>query len=127
MTRSRLILIFLSFYSLASCSDRETFREGSFIISSNQTKKISGLDLSITNNGCGRKWITEENKPGYEVPFCDLHISRGEKTIIAGNDYKPVYLGNVEVTLEKINPWNRTEDSIPPGGCKVHVKLREGR
>lgn len=121
------IILFLCLSVVFSCADRQSFKEGKFIIPPRQTIQVSSIGLTITNQGCGRKWINEGNKPGYEKPYCDLVISKGEKTIMAGSDFQPVYLGNIQVQVEKINPWNTIEDSIPPGGCRVLVKLLEGR
>lgn len=112
---------------LNSCADRETFTEKSFVIRNKQTITVNQLDLSITNNGCGRHWVNEDGKPGIERPFCEIKLKRGDKTAVMGNDFKPVYIGNLLVQLEKINPWQREEDSIPPGGCKVLVKLLDSR
>ena len=84
--------------------------------------KIKELDLSITNNGCGRQW-----ESGSEIPYCELIIKCKDSTIYAGSNFKPVYIGNIEIKLDRINPWGREEDSVPPGGCRVWVRKLEGR
>lgn len=120
---SFLITIFFA----AGCSSQSNFKEKRVTIPAHETVRINEIDLSIHNKGCGRKWVSEGDKPSFERPYCDLEIKRGGKSITAGGDFKPVYIGNVEIVLEKINPWGREEDSVPPGGCRVWVKLREGR
>ncbi|MEI2738273.1 MAG: hypothetical protein V9F01_05765 [Chitinophagaceae bacterium] len=83
--------------------------------------------MAITNNGCGRQWIEEDGKSGTEKPYCDLIIKYKDSIIHAGSDFKPVYIGNIEIVVDKMNPWGREEDSVPPGGCRVWVKRTEGR
>jgi len=120
---SLLIFLFLA----AACSSQVTFKEKKFILKNKETIRIKEVDLTITNNGCGRKWLSEKDRPLYEAPYCDLVIKKGDSTITGGADYKPIFIGNLEISLERINPWGATEDSIPPGGCRVWVKLHEGR
>jgi hypothetical protein len=83
--------------------------------------------MTITNNGCGRKWIVEGDHPAFERAYCDIAINRGDKTIRAGNDSNPVYIGDVEIDIERMNPWGREEDSVPPGGCRLWVRRVGGR
>jgi hypothetical protein len=111
------------FFITAGCGNSaKEFKDKKLVIASKQTVKIKELDLSITNNGCGREWVA-----GAERPFCGLIIKRKDSTIHAGGDFKPVYIGNIEITMDRMNPWGREEDSVPPGGCRVWVKKLEGR
>jgi predicted membrane protein len=92
------------------------FTERRLVIASKETVSVNELNLSITNNGCGRQW--EGNA---ERPYCGLVIKRKDSTIMAGNDFNPVYIGNIKIQLDKMNPWGREEDSVPPGGCRVII------
>ena len=117
------------FFTAAGCSSQpqKEFTEKKLVIASKETARVKELDLSITNNGCGRKWISEGDKPSFERPYCDLLIKYKDSTIYAGGDFKPVYIGSIEITLDRINPWGVAEDSVPPGGCRVWVKKLQGR
>ena len=116
------------FLLIAGCSSQpKPFTEKKIVIASKETVKVPELNLSITNNGCGRKWISEDDKPSFERPYCDLLIKRKDSTISAGGDFKPVFIGNIEITLDRINPWGREEDSVPPGGCRVWIRKLDGR
>ena len=113
---------------LISCSyPSKPFTEKRIIIASNETIKIPELNLSISNTGCGRKWIAEGDKPAFERTYCGLVAKQKDSTVTGGGDFKPIYVGNVEITIEKMNPWGREEDSVPPGGCRVLVRKVEGR
>ncbi len=116
------------FFITAGCSSQpKEFTDKKLIIASKETVKVKELDLSITNNGCGRKWLSEGDKPAYERAYCDLLIKLKDSTIYAGGDFKPVYIGNIEITVDRMNPWGVTEDSVPPGGCRVWLRKVEGR
>lgn len=121
------LIIYLTLFISAGCSSQVAFKEKKIILKNDETVRIKEIDLTITNNGCGRKWISEDKKPSYERPYCDLEIKKGDKTITAGGDFEPVFIGNIQIIVEKMNPWGREEDSIPPRGCRVWVKLLEGR
>ncbi len=111
------------FFITAGCSSQpKKFTDKKVVVASKETVKIKELDLSITNNGCGRQW-----ESGGERPYCELIIKCKDSTIYAGGNFKPVYIGNIEITLDKINPWGREEDSVPPGGCRVWIRKLEGR
>lgn len=123
-----IIPITAYFFLAAGCSNPpKPFTEKRIIIASNETIKIPELNLSITNNGCGRKWIAEGNKPAFERPYCGLVVKQKDSTVTGGGDFKPIYVGNVEITIDKMNPWAVAEDSVPPGGCRVWVRKVEGR
>ena len=110
----------------AGCSNpSKPFIEKKLVIASKETVKIPELDLSITNDGCGRKWVVKGDKPGYEIPYCGLLIKQKDSAIHGGSDFTPIYIGNVEITIEKMNPWGAEEDSVPPGGCRVLVRKLE--
>jgi hypothetical protein len=124
----QIFVITACFFITTGCSSKpKEFTEKELVIASKQTIKVRELDLSITNNGCGRQWIVEEGKPAAERPYCDLVINRKGSTIHAGSDFKPVYIGNIEIVIDKMNPWGREEDSVPPGGCRVWVRRLAGR
>ena len=129
MKRSVLIFTIIACFFIATgCSSQpKPFTEKTIIIAAKQTVKVPELNLSITNNGCGRKWIVEGDNPAYEKPFCGLVIQQKDSTVTGGGDFKPLYIGNVEITIDKMNPWGREEDSVPAGGCRVLVKKVEGR
>ena len=123
-----IIVITACFFIAAGCSSQsKPFTERKIVIASQQTVKVPELNLSITNNGCGRKWLSEQDKPSYERPYCDLIIKQKDSTITGGGDFEPIYIGNVEITIDKMNPWGREEDSVPPGGCRVLVRKIVGR
>jgi hypothetical protein len=108
---------------MISCSNpSKPFTERRIIIGNKETVKISELDLSITNNGCGRKWVSDGENPSYERPYCGLVIMRKDSMLNAGSNFDPVYIGNVKIEIDRMNPWGREEDSIPPGGCRVIVR-----
>lgn len=116
------IAVATCFFATGCSNQPKQFTERKLVIASKQTVKLKELDLSITNNGCGRKWVSEEGKPGCEIPYCDLVIKHKQSTITAGGDFKPIYIGEIEIMLDKMNPWGRVEDSVPPGGCRVWVR-----
>ncbi|MEQ1676477.1 MAG: hypothetical protein ABL876_07245 [Chitinophagaceae bacterium] len=97
------------------------FTEKRLVIASKETVKVPELNLTITNNGCGRQWMSEDGKPEYERAFCDIVIKLKDSSAWLGRDRNPVYIGNVKVLLDKMNPWGREEDSVPAGGCRVIV------
>jgi hypothetical protein len=116
-------LIAIIFFLSNGCSDSSgSFNDRKLIIASKETVKVKELDLAITNYGCGRQWESEDGKNGIESPFCNLEIKYKDSIINAGKDFKPIFIGDAEIQLDKINPWGTEEDSIPPGGCRIWVK-----
>jgi hypothetical protein len=96
----------------------EKFTEKRLVIASKQTVSIKELNLSITNGGCGRKWMTDN---GGERPYCDLTVKMKDSTWRFGDSFDPLYINNLKLVIDKMNPWGRTEDSVPPGGCRIIV------
>jgi hypothetical protein len=92
------------------------FTEKRLVIASKETVRINELDMSITNGGCGRKWIN-----GGERPYCDLVIKTKDSTWHFGDSFDPLYIKNLKLKIDKMNPWGRAEDSVPPGGCRIIV------
>ena len=118
---------FAFLFALLACGNSPAlFTEKRLVIASKETVRIPELNLSITNNGCGRKWVSEEGQPAYERPFCGLVIKQGDSTLTAGQNFNPVLIGNARIQLDKINPWGVVEDSVPPGGCRVIVTKLQG-
>jgi hypothetical protein len=98
------------------------FTERKLVIANKQTVKVKELGLSITNYGCARQWESADGKTGTEKPYCELEIQYKDSIINAGSDFKPIYIGDAVIQMDKINPWGKEEDSIPPGGCRLWVK-----
>jgi len=114
----------LGVVAMTSCAERaQPFTEAKYVIRNNQTVRLSQYNLSITNKGCGRKWMSD----GVEKPYCDIEIRNNDSTFYLHDRAKPLYVGNLIITLEKINPWGREEDSLPAGACQVWVRRTEGR
>ncbi|MBI5856871.1 MAG: hypothetical protein HZB42_04395 [Sphingobacteriales bacterium] len=106
-------------------SPKEKFTEKKFVIEKNQTVAIYELDISITNAGCMRQWVSEEGKLTHEKPFCPLTVKMKDSTYHFGDSFSPLYIKNLKLVVDKMNPWEGTEDSIPPGGCRVIVTRLE--
>lgn len=96
----------------------EEFKEKRIVIGSRQSVTISELKMTITNGGCGRQWMSDG---GGESPYCDLEVKMPDSTYHFGNSFKPLFIKNLKLEIDKMNPWNVTEDSVPPGGCRIVV------
>ena len=118
--KSNILLfgIIVFFFAAINCgSQQEEFADRKFIIASKKTIKIKELDLSITNDGCGREWVGEMEKP-----YCDLKIKFKDSIFSGGRSFKPIRFRNIEIEVDQMNPWGKEEDSIPPGGCSVWIR-----
>jgi hypothetical protein len=114
-----IFAIITLFFMIAACSStsQKIFTDKKLVIANKETVKIKELNLSITNNGCGRQW-----ESGSERPYCDLLIKSKDSTIHFGRDFSPITIGDIQITIDKMNPWGRQEDSVPPGGCRLWVR-----
>ncbi len=101
------------------------FTEKRLVIANKQTVSIKELDMTITNNGCGRKWVVEDGKAAAERPYCDLVVKTKDSTWHFGDSFDPLYIKNLKLLVDKMNPWGREEDSVPPGGCRVIVTKQD--
>lgn len=97
------------------------FTEARLVIGSKESAGISELGMTIRNEGCGRKWISEGDKPSFERPFCNITVKYKDSTYYFGDSFAPLYITNLKLVIDKINPWGREEDSIPAGGCRIIV------
>lgn len=115
------------FLAVAGCMyPPKKFTEKRLVIARNETVRINELDMTITNNGCGRKWIMENAKDGEDIEgfirlYCDLLVKTNDSTWHFGSSFDPLYIKNLKLLIDKMNPWGREEDSVPPGGCRVIV------
>jgi hypothetical protein len=117
------------FISIASCfvmtiacmDPPKKFTEKRLVIASKETVRINELDMSITNGGCGRKWIVEDGHPTSERPYCELDVKIKDSTWYFGNSFDPLYIKNLKLVIDKMNPWGAWEDHVPPGGCRIIV------
>ena len=118
-----IIAVAAGFILISGCGNSvKEFTERKLVIANKQTVKVEELNLSITNYGCARQWESADGKTGTEKPYCELEIKYKDSIINAGSDFKPIFIGEAEIQLDKINPWSKEEDSIPPGGCRLWVK-----
>ena len=108
-------------FIFSACNAPAGFTERRVIIGSGETVRIDELKIAITNKGCGRKWVSEDRKPTYEAPYCDLEVKYRDSTLHFSSGLGPFYAGAAEIRIDKMNPWGREEDSIPPGGCRIIV------
>jgi hypothetical protein len=58
---------------------------------------------------------------GSERPYCDLTVKMKDSIYRFGDSFDPLYIKNLKLVIDKMNPWGREEDSVPPGGCRVTV------
>lgn len=110
------LLLPVSFFCACNQHPGIAFTEKTYILQREETIRIPELDIRISNKGCGRQWEGES-----EVPYCELELKAADTTIQFGQSFAPVYFRNLEIKVMQMNPWNREEDSIPPGGCRVLV------
>ena len=115
------ILVSVCSVLLTACSAPAGFTERRLVIASGETVRVNELKISITNKGCGRKWIVEDGKVAHEVPYCDLEVRYRDSTQHFSTGWGPFYAGAAEIRIDKMNPWGREEDSIPPYGCRVII------
>ena len=96
----------------------ERFTEKRLVIGSKQSARIDELGMTISNGGCGRKWMANN---GGERPYCDLMVKWNDTTYRFGDSFEPLYIRNLRLVIDKMNPWGREEDSVPPGGCRIII------
>ena len=94
------------------------FTEKRLVIASKETVRINELDMTITNNGCERKWMTESDFPRV---YCDLLVKTKDSTWHFGSSFSPLYINNLKLVIDQTNLWETKQDSIPPGGCRIIV------
>jgi len=109
---------------MQSCSSQKDFNDTLVIVKKGETVKIKGLDLKITNSGCGRQWKSSNGGESYEVPYCELKYVLGDSTKY-GDD--PVYFDNIEIKVDQMNVWNKEEEGLPGGACRISVKKKAKR
>lgn len=120
------VLLYSFLIAISSCSSStNNFTDTSIIIKKGETIKVKGLGLKITNNGCGREWVSGSDGDAYEKPVCGLKYVMDDSVKYAGDSFKPVYFGNIEIEIDQMNVWNKEEDSIPPGGCRLKIRKLE--
>lgn len=109
------------FVVITGCGNSaKRYEERELVIAKKQTVEVEEFDLYITNNGCGSRWRTESDPPA-EIPYCNIEIRYKDSTVYI-DGFKPLYIDDIEIAIDRMNPWNRVEDSIPPGGCRLWIK-----
>jgi hypothetical protein len=112
-----LILIFFIAMQFCSCMHSPSrFSEKKFVIGAKQTVRVAEIGMSVTNEGCGRKWIGNE-----ERPYCDISVRFKDSIYHFGESFAPLFILNYKLEIEKMNPWGREEDSVPAGGCRINI------
>ena len=95
----------------------QRFSEKRIVIAAKQTVHVGEIGMTIINGGCGRKWMNG----GEERPYCELTVKIKDSIYHFGQSFDPLYIRNYKLEIEKMNPWGREEDSVPPGGCRIHI------
>lgn len=109
----------LLFLGMLSCmSQPKKFTEKKFLLTAKETVHINELGITITNPGCGRQWISEKDKPAFERAYCDITVKTNDTTWYLKDS---LFIKNIRLVLDRINPWGSMEDSIPPYGCRIIV------
>lgn len=122
MTLFKTITVVSYFLLLTqSCTSQKDINDTLVIVKRGETVKVKGLDLKITNKGCGREWVSDGGE-SYEKPVCELAYVLGDSTKYGGRSYKPVYFGDIEISIEKMNVWNKEEDGVPGGACRLWIR-----
>ncbi|MBK6825937.1 MAG: hypothetical protein IPG86_03225 [Chitinophagaceae bacterium] len=116
INRLLLLLTPVVFFSACNHHPGSGFTEKKYILKREETIRIPELDLQISNKGCGRQWTGDS-----ETPFCELELKATDTSFRFGQSFSPVYFRNLEIKVMQMNPWNREEDSIPPGGCRIWI------
>jgi hypothetical protein len=114
----------LYFFMISGCkkADKKEFTEKMITIAANDSVSIKEIDLTVINQGCGREWYKMDGEHSGERPYCELLIRHKDLSRAVSQRSDPIYIGEVEILVDKINPWGREEDSIPPGGCRLLVR-----
>ena len=114
------VLIFATAASLLSCSGNsqtKSFMDQLIIVKSEETVQVKGAGLKITNNGCGREWGEFGERVYYRI-----QVRKGDSTWQMPAHSDPLYIEDLQLTVDKANPWGREEDSVPPGGCRISIR-----
>ena|SRR5690349_1254817 len=113
------ILVNVTFFLLAACMyPPKKFTEKRVVIASKGSATIDEINMTISNGGCGRKWMADN---GGERPYCELTVKFKDSIYRFGNSFEPLYIQNFKLLIDKMNPWGREEDSVPAGGCRIIV------
>lgn len=115
--KSFILVTGILFFAVACMYPPKRFTERTLVLGSKQSTTISELNMTITNAGCGRKWMAD----GGEKPYCDLTVKVKDSIYRFGQSFDPLYILNIKLVIDKMNPWGREEDSIPAGGCRITV------
>jgi hypothetical protein len=123
MQKRLLYMAAIIFFAMISGCGNEPnpFTEATVVVASNQSVKVAEVNLTITNNGCGREWVSEDGSPAFEKVMCKLVIKHKDSTIVANQHFSQIYFNNLKVQVDKMNPWGKEEDGVPPGGCRIIV------
>jgi hypothetical protein len=113
-----ILFITTCFFITGCMYPPERFTEKRVVIGSKQSTRINELGMTISNGGCGRKWMTNN---GGERPYCDLVVKWKDTTYRFGDSFEPLYINNLKLVIDKMNPWGREVDSVPAGGCRIIV------
>lgn len=84
-------------------------------------KSLEKIEENRKNQGCGRQWVSTNGEPAYERAFCDITVKTKDSTYHFNPARNQFFIKNIQFDIEKMNPWGRVEDSIPPGGCRIKV------
>ena len=87
------------------------------IVEKEKTVQVKEAGLSITNEGVGREF----GEFG-ERPFYHISVKKSDSIYRFPQQFEALYIGDLQLQMDKVNPWGAEEDSVPPGGCRIHIR-----
>jgi hypothetical protein len=105
------------FASCSSNSQTKLIMDKKIIVEDGKTVNIKEAGVSITNNGCGREWGDFGERAYYHV-----RVKKGDSTYNMPERFQPLYIGELQLKVDKANVWHNMEDSVPPGACRIHIQ-----
>ena len=106
--------------SLISCNGKGQTKTGmdkKIIVGKEKTVQVKEAGITITNEGVGREF----GESG-ERPFYHISVKKGDSTYRFPQKFEALYVDDLQLQMDKVNPWEREEDSVPPGGCRIHIQ-----
>lgn len=87
------------------------------VVKHKETANVKEAGLSITNNGCGREWGDFGERIFYHV-----QVKKGNSAYSLPEKFESLYIDDLQLKADKVNVWQREEDSVPAGACRILIQ-----